>query len=198
MNVVFSKLNCVQTAADLTPHPSACGHFPRRVSSVPSRRGLSREQRCFVGKGGAEPRGTEKFTTGSIPEPLPMVQDIRMNAAPDPEGRHAAAIVPAGSIQPCPVTPSRAALSRIPPLCRRQSRSRILRSSASSTTGTKPSSPTCAPPVLVRGPANRHDLRAVAVYWHDVNLGYVSRIANAAVAYLLNRGRWRLFYANGQ
>ncbi len=43
--------------------------------------------------------GAEKFSTGSIPELLPMVQDIKMNAAPGPEGRHATAIVPAGSIR---------------------------------------------------------------------------------------------------
>ncbi len=48
MNVVFLKLNCVQTAADLTPHPSARGHFPRRASSVLSRRGQGTKRKDVV------------------------------------------------------------------------------------------------------------------------------------------------------
>lgn len=42
---------------------------------------------------------------------------------------------------------------------------------------------------LVREPANRHDPRAVAVYWCDAQLGYLPRAENSAVAYLLDNGR---------
>lgn len=44
---------------------------------------------------------------------------------------------------------------------------------------------------LVREPQNRHDPRAVAVYWRDHKLGYVPRVENTAVAQLLDRAeRW--------
>lgn len=42
---------------------------------------------------------------------------------------------------------------------------------------------------LVREPDNRHDSRAVAVYWRQAKLGYVPRNENAAVAQLLDRGQ---------
>jgi hypothetical protein len=40
---------------------------------------------------------------------------------------------------------------------------------------------------LRREPANRHDPRAVEVYWHEHKLGYVPRVDNAAIAQLLER-----------
>lgn len=42
---------------------------------------------------------------------------------------------------------------------------------------------------LVREPYNRHDPRAVAVYWRETKLGYVPRTENTAVAQLLDRGQ---------
>ena len=42
---------------------------------------------------------------------------------------------------------------------------------------------------LVREPDNRHDPRAVAVYWRETKLGYVPRTENTAVAQLLDHGQ---------
>jgi len=41
---------------------------------------------------------------------------------------------------------------------------------------------------LVREPDNRHDDRAVRVDWQGHKLGYISRLDNAAVSQLLDRG----------
>jgi hypothetical protein len=40
---------------------------------------------------------------------------------------------------------------------------------------------------LRREPYNRHDPRAVEVYWHEHKLGYVPRLDNAAIAQLMDR-----------
>ena len=40
---------------------------------------------------------------------------------------------------------------------------------------------------LEREPANRYDSRAVAVYWSGRKLGYVPRVDNASVAYMMDR-----------
>lgn len=48
----------------------------------------------------------------------------------------------------------------------------------------------CGDPLrLVREPDNRHDARAVAVYWREAKLGYVPRTENTVVAQLLDRGQ---------
>lgn len=44
---------------------------------------------------------------------------------------------------------------------------------------------------LTREPDNRHDPRAVRVSWQDVQLGYLPRSDNAAVAAALDQG-WRV------
>jgi hypothetical protein len=41
---------------------------------------------------------------------------------------------------------------------------------------------------LVREPDNEHDPNAVAVYFHDEQLGYVPRVENTAIAQMLDRG----------
>ena len=41
---------------------------------------------------------------------------------------------------------------------------------------------------LVREPSNVHDPNAVAVYFHDQQLGYLPRVENTAVAQMLDRG----------
>ena len=41
---------------------------------------------------------------------------------------------------------------------------------------------------LVREASNVHDSNAVAVYFHDDQLGYVPRVENTAVAQMLDRG----------
>ena len=41
---------------------------------------------------------------------------------------------------------------------------------------------------LVRESANPHDDNAVAVYFHNEQLGYVPRVENAAIAQMLDRG----------
>jgi hypothetical protein len=41
---------------------------------------------------------------------------------------------------------------------------------------------------LRREPSNRHDWRAVEVYWHGLKLGYLPRRDNLAAASLLDRG----------
>ncbi len=41
---------------------------------------------------------------------------------------------------------------------------------------------------LVREASNVHDSNAVAVYFHDEQLGYVPRVENTAVAQMLDRG----------
>ena len=41
---------------------------------------------------------------------------------------------------------------------------------------------------LVRELSNVHDSNAVAVYFHDEQLGYVPRVENTAVAQMLDRG----------
>jgi hypothetical protein len=45
-----------------------------------------------------------------------------------------------------------------------------------------------APLKLIREPKNSHDPEAVAVFFHDVKLGYVPRGDNSAVAQMLDRG----------
>jgi hypothetical protein len=44
---------------------------------------------------------------------------------------------------------------------------------------------------LVREPANRHDPGAVAVHWRNVQLGYLPRSDNRAVAAVMDQG-WRI------
>lgn len=46
-----------------------------------------------------------------------------------------------------------------------------------------------APLELRREPDNRHDPRAVRVDWNGRKLGYVPRVDNAAIAYLLAQGQ---------
>ena len=41
---------------------------------------------------------------------------------------------------------------------------------------------------LVREPDNEHDANAVAVYFHEEQLGYVPRVENTAIAQMLVRG----------
>lgn len=41
---------------------------------------------------------------------------------------------------------------------------------------------------LKREPDNKHDGRAVAVYWQQHKLGYLPRVENTAVAQMLDRG----------
>ena len=41
---------------------------------------------------------------------------------------------------------------------------------------------------LVREPDNIHDPNAVAVYFHEEQLGYVPRVENTAIAQMLDRG----------
>ena len=41
---------------------------------------------------------------------------------------------------------------------------------------------------LVREADNEHDADAVAVYFHDEQLGYVPRVENTAIAQMLDRG----------
>ncbi len=45
------------------------------------------------------------------------------------------------------------------------------------------------PLTLVREPENHYDPRAVRIDWHGHKLGYVPRIDNAAVSYLLDNGQ---------
>lgn len=40
---------------------------------------------------------------------------------------------------------------------------------------------------LRREPENRHDPRAVAIYWRDYKLGYVPHLDNAVIAQLMDR-----------
>lgn len=47
------------------------------------------------------------------------------------------------------------------------------------------------PLTLAREPDNRHDARAVRVSWRDVQLGYLPRSDNAAVAAAMDQG-WRV------
>lgn len=44
------------------------------------------------------------------------------------------------------------------------------------------------PLALVREPDNAFDAQAVAVYWNNLQLGYVPRAQNTAVAQMLDRG----------
>jgi len=46
-----------------------------------------------------------------------------------------------------------------------------------------------SPVSLAREPGNPHDPKAVAVYFHDEQLGYVPRAENAAIAQMLDRGQ---------
>ena len=43
---------------------------------------------------------------------------------------------------------------------------------------------------LRREPDNRHDDRAVEVYWRNRKLGYLPRVENAAVAQMADAGQW--------
>jgi hypothetical protein len=45
---------------------------------------------------------------------------------------------------------------------------------------------------LVREPQNRHDTRAVAVYWQDYKLGYLPRSENFSIAQVLDRAEQQI------